>query len=110
VDAATRAVNAVGSDDDDDVAPVLDRSGWCDDRGQLLLHEPTDPSAAGHAPLSAASRAADPAGAGGPIGALFARVYGGAGDADVFPPGEGSAFTSHRRRGEEERAEGQVLP
>ena len=84
VDAATRAVNAVGSDDDDDVAPVLDRSGWCENRGQLLLHEPTDPSAAGHAPLSAASRAADPAGAGGPIGALFARVYGGAGDADVF--------------------------
>jgi predicted ribosome quality control (RQC) complex YloA/Tae2 family protein len=84
VDAATRAVNAVGSDDDGDVAPVLDRSGWCDDRGQLLLHEPNDPSAAGHAPLSAASKAADPAGAGGPIGALFARVYGGAGDADVF--------------------------
>ena len=84
VDAATRAVNAVGSDDDGDVAPVLDRSGWCENRGQLLLHEPTDPSAAGHAPLSAASRAADPAGAGGPIGALFARVYGGAGDADVF--------------------------
>jgi predicted ribosome quality control (RQC) complex YloA/Tae2 family protein len=84
VDAATRAVNAVGSDDDDDVAPVLDRSGWCENRGQLLLHEPNDPSAAGHAPLSAASRAADPAGAGGPIGALFARVYGGAGDADVF--------------------------
>jgi predicted ribosome quality control (RQC) complex YloA/Tae2 family protein len=77
-------VNAVGSDDDGDVAPVLDRSGWCDDRGQLLLHEPNDPSAAGHAPLSAASKAADPAGAGGPIGALFARVYGGAGDADVF--------------------------
>jgi predicted ribosome quality control (RQC) complex YloA/Tae2 family protein len=84
VDAATRAVNAVGSDDDGDVAPVLDRSGWCENRGQLLLHEPNDPSAAGHAPLSAASRAADPAGAGGPIGALFARVYGGAGDADVF--------------------------
>ncbi|ACO64165.1 predicted protein [Micromonas commoda] len=45
---------------------------------------PADPIGAGLTPLSAASRAADPAGAGGPVGALFAEVYGGAGDADVF--------------------------
>lgn len=35
-------------------------------------------------PLSAASAAADPSAAGGPVGALFAAVYGGASDADVF--------------------------
>ena len=35
-------------------------------------------------PLSAAAGAADPSAAGGPVGALWTAVYGGAGDADVF--------------------------
>ena len=92
VDALTGAVDAVGGGGGGGVAGgdvaaangVLDAAGWCDGGGQLLLHEPADPIGAIRTPLSAASRAADPAGAGGPVGALFAEVYGGAGDADVF--------------------------
>ena len=92
VDALTGAVDAVGGGGGGGVAGgdvaaangVLDAAGWCDGGGQLLLHEPADPIGASRTPLSAASRAADPAGAGGPVGALFADVYGGAGDADVF--------------------------
>ena len=98
VDALTGAVDAVGGGggggggggDTAAATGVLDAAGWCDGGGrntaggQLLLHEPADPIGAGLTPLSAASRAADPVGAGGPVGALFAEVYGGAGDADVF--------------------------
>ena len=76
--------NAGPSNVEPKIMSTLSAAGWCDGGGQLLLHEPADPIGAGMTPLSAASRAANPAGAGGPVGALFAEVYGGAGDADVF--------------------------
>lgn len=97
VDAAFAAV----ADDEQGIEPgssvtpaareALERAGWCAARGQLLLHVPAAGAGAGgvhapdvYAPLSPASKAADPSGAGGPVGALFAATYGGASDADVF--------------------------
>ena len=94
-------------------AAALSHAGWCAAQGQLLMHAPAESVVGGggrgggggggtggssseeeaeedaevgalYEPLSKASAAADPCDAGGPVGALFAAVYGGAGDADVF--------------------------
>ena len=85
--ASTSAAVATVAEDSASGSSRFDGWGWCPGEGQLLLHAPAGPGAAregGHAPLSAAAMAADPEGAGGPVGALFAAVYGDAGDEDVF--------------------------
>lgn len=87
VASTSAAVATLADATGDDAASRFDGWGWCPGEGQLLLHAPSGPGAAregGHAPLSAAAMAADPEGAGGPVGALFAAVYGDAGDEDVF--------------------------
>ena len=85
--ASTSAAVATVAEDSASGSSRFDGWGWCPGEGQLLLHAPAGPGAAregGFAPLSAAAMAADPEGAGGPVGALFAAVYGDAGDEDVF--------------------------